>query len=243
MEAVNVTTWIRCGPQEVWKALVDFPSWSRWTPGNIDAQGEAVVGSRLDFRMRSASGQTWRFRPRVVEAVEPRRLVLEVTFGPPRLLHLSHSFELQETHGPTTRFDQSMRVTGLLASRGWPRLRDHWPPLAEFGQALSRRVTPAPPELPFEDWEWVYVQRGLDFDWLRHLVAVPGLEQHLCQLLDDPEAGFAAALQKINEGREYYRLGHNMLGLDPTETQPMLLYLDYLEEKLRRRRDGESPSR
>lgn len=70
---------------------------------------------------------------------------------------------------------------------------------------------------------------------LPYLVPVPGLERELFQLQGDPEAGFDAALRRIEEGREYYRWAHHALSLDPSEYHTMLRYLDYLKERLRRR--------
>ena len=104
---------IAAPPERVWALLTDPVAHAAWNPMIVDVQGRFTAGQHVQLTMRTPSGGTMRFRPRVLVADPGRELRWLGRLGLPRLFDGEHYFRLI-TEAGGTRLIQGERFCGLL---------------------------------------------------------------------------------------------------------------------------------
>jgi hypothetical protein len=138
MRTHSTSLHIAAAPEEVWRVLVDLPSYARWNGAMPEAAGTLVPGHRLRLRLNLGSGAR-PFRPTVMAVHPGRELILAATLAHPRMLHASHVFRLEPDNGGT-RFTQAWEVTGVCAALAWPKFRAGLPAFEEMNRDVAREV-------------------------------------------------------------------------------------------------------
>ena len=104
---------IAASPERVWMLLTDPEAHAAWNPMMQAVKGSFTPGRRVRLTMRTPSGGTMRFRPRVLVADPGRELRWLGRLGLPRLFDGEHYFRLIPEAGGT-RLIQGERFRGLL---------------------------------------------------------------------------------------------------------------------------------
>jgi len=104
---------IKAPPERVWALLTDPEAHAAWNPMLHAVEGRFTPGRRVRLIMRTPSGGTMRFRPRVLVADPGRELRWLGRLGLPRLFDGEHYFRLIPEAGGT-RLIQGERFRGLL---------------------------------------------------------------------------------------------------------------------------------
>ena len=104
---------IEAPPERVWALLTDPEAHAAWNPMIAAVEGSFTPGRRVRLIMRTPSGGTMRFRPRVLVAKPGRELRWLGRLGLPRLFDGEHYFRLIPEAGGT-RLIQGERFRGLL---------------------------------------------------------------------------------------------------------------------------------
>ena len=104
---------IAAPPERVWALLTDPGAHAVWNPMIAAVEGSFTPGRRVRLTMRTPSGGTMRFRPRVLVADPGRELRWLGRLGLPRLFDGEHYFRLIPEAGGT-RLIQGERFRGLL---------------------------------------------------------------------------------------------------------------------------------
>jgi hypothetical protein len=104
---------IAAPPERVWSLLTDPAEHAAWNPGMRAVEGRFAAGERLRLSMRTPSGGTMTFRPRVLVADPARELRWRGRLGLPRLFDGEHYFRLIAENGGT-RLIHGERFHGLL---------------------------------------------------------------------------------------------------------------------------------
>lgn len=100
-------------PERVWALLTDPVAHAAWNPMIADVQGRFAAGQHVQLTMRTPSGSTMRFRPRVLVADPGRELRWLGRLGLPRLFDGEHYFRLIPEAGGI-RLIHGERFRGLL---------------------------------------------------------------------------------------------------------------------------------
>ena len=135
-------------PGRVWALLTDPVAHADWNPMMQAVQGSFTPGHRLRLTMRTPSGGTMTFRPRVLVAAPGRELRWLGRLGLPRLFDGEHSFRLIPEAGGT-RLIQGERFRGVLL---WAMDVQRFRPGFEAGNAAlkaraeSAGAVPAQPD-------------------------------------------------------------------------------------------------
>ncbi len=104
---------INTPPERIWALLTDSAAHAAWNPMMHAVKGSFTPGRRVRLTMRTPSGGTMRFRPRVLVADPGRELRWLGRLGLPRLFDGEHYFRLIPEAGGT-RLIQGERFRGLL---------------------------------------------------------------------------------------------------------------------------------
>jgi len=104
---------IAAPPERVWVLLTDPEAHAEWNPMIAEVSGRFTPGQRVRLTMRTPSGGTMRFRPRVLVADPGRELRWLGRLGLPRLFDGEHYFRLIPEAGGT-RLIQGERFRGVL---------------------------------------------------------------------------------------------------------------------------------
>ena len=104
---------IAAPPERVWVLLTDPDAHAAWNPMMKAVEGSFTPGQRVRLTMRTPSGGTMTFRPRVLVADPGRELRWLGRLGLPRLFDGEHYFRLIPEAGGT-RLIQGERFRGLL---------------------------------------------------------------------------------------------------------------------------------
>jgi len=138
MRTHSATLHIPAPPEQVWRVLVDFPSYGRWNSAIPEAAGPLAAGHRLRLRLHLGGGAR-PFRPTVVAVHPGKEFILAARLVHRRLLHASHAFRLEPDNGGT-RFTQAWELTGVCAALAWPKFREGLPAFEEMNRDLAREV-------------------------------------------------------------------------------------------------------
>jgi hypothetical protein len=104
---------IEASPEQVWEVLADLDRYSTWNPFIVEAQGLAVLDSRLRLRMSPPGGRALTLKPKVTTAVPGVVLEWLGRLPVPFLFAGRHRFELHPTR-TGTRVVHSETFTGML---------------------------------------------------------------------------------------------------------------------------------
>ena len=104
---------IAAQPERIWALLTDPEAHAAWNPMMHAVKGRFTPGRRVRLTMRTPSGGTMRFRPRVLVADPGRELRWLGRLGLPRLFDGEHYFRLSPQAGGT-RLIQGERFRGVL---------------------------------------------------------------------------------------------------------------------------------
>jgi hypothetical protein len=125
---------------QVWKVLLDFPSYGEWNPLITEISGVPAEGERLDVAVNESNGTTTRFRPLVLRVSPARQLRLLRRLGPLPLLDGDHSLVLRPD-GDATRFEHGIVISGMLTPFVRAALeRDTEKEFTAMNEALAERV-------------------------------------------------------------------------------------------------------
>lgn len=139
MHQLSTQITINATPDEVWLALVDFPSWEHWNPFLRDLEGVALKGERVQVTINpdyaSLAEEMWEQDP---DNAMANALVLNKSSGfnpqitaynPAALLRWEQkhwltgtyrqSFRLEEDAAGNTLLTNLTEMSGLLVSMGW----------------------------------------------------------------------------------------------------------------------------
>lgn len=104
---------IKAPPERVWALLTDPAAHADWNPMIAAVEGSFTPGRRVRLIMRTPSGGTMRFRPRVLVADPGRELRWLGRLGLPRLFDGEHYFRLIREEGGT-RLIHGEQFCGVL---------------------------------------------------------------------------------------------------------------------------------
>lgn len=122
---------VRTPAGAVWRALVDYPRYPKWTGAAILQQDRARPGElvyRIRVRPPGRTGRTWSFPGRETTR-EPLRAI-SWRFGMPLVFRLDIGFEIGP-RGGLTHVRHVIRITGLVAALRPALLRRIFEPVAE----------------------------------------------------------------------------------------------------------------
>ena len=127
---------IDASPERVWALLTDPEAHTAWNPMIAGVKGRFTPGQRVRLTMRTPSGGTMTFRPRLLVADPGRELRWLGRLGLPRLFDGEHYFRLIREEGGT-RLIQGERFRGLLL---WVMEVQQFRPGFEAGNAAMKTM-------------------------------------------------------------------------------------------------------
>ena len=139
MKKIETRIDIDAQPDELWSALMDFPSYGSWNPMVVAISGTPEVGSRLQVKISMKNGRRMTFRPTVVEYDEGRRFAWLGKVGVRGIFDGLHRFEV-ENGGATATFVHSEEFRGVLPPLLGKLLRDTHDSVIAMNEALAREV-------------------------------------------------------------------------------------------------------
>jgi len=113
--SVNTRIEIAAPAVDVWKVLVDFPSYHEWNPMIREASGDVRVGARLRLHFNPAGTGGRIFRPRLAVVEPGKELAWHGRPGFPGVLQSGHMFILEDPGEGATLLRHDMVFTGFLA--------------------------------------------------------------------------------------------------------------------------------
>ena len=99
---------------EVWTVFRDFASYQEWNPFIRELTGDVEQDGRLQILLNQPGSKPMRFKPRVTELDEGRRLVWLGQFMVPKIFDGEHYFEVEPLGDDRCRFVQGERFAGVL---------------------------------------------------------------------------------------------------------------------------------
>ena len=129
MHKVETEVTIAAPAADVWRVLMDWPSYPEWNPNVRRIEGDARVGARLKVRLRNRPFLPIRLQPTLVYLTPERYLAWRGAVLGPFILEGERYFELIPTGPERCRMRIGERFTGLLTPA--------------FGALLARIVEPS----------------------------------------------------------------------------------------------------
>ncbi|WP_209428046.1 SRPBCC domain-containing protein [Pararhodobacter sp. SW119] len=126
-------------PERVWTLLTDPVAHAGWNPMIREVAGCFAVGNRVRLTMRTPSGGTMSFSPRVLVAAPDRELRWLGRLGLPHLFDGEHYFRLIPEAGGT-RLIHGERFRGVLL---WAMDVQQFKPGFEAGNAALKVIAEA----------------------------------------------------------------------------------------------------
>lgn len=124
----------------VWQVLVDFDSYPKWNPVEIEAKGVAVVGAAFQHTGKLPGRKPRTFEARIIEATPARALAWKGHIVVPGLFDVRHRFEIDPMEDDRSRLRQSERFSGLLIPFMRGVLRDTEAAFELANKAIKQRA-------------------------------------------------------------------------------------------------------
>lgn len=120
MRTIVTSIDIRADREVVWAVLTNFCAYPEWNPFMRQISGRAEPGGRLQVHMSLGHKNGFVFRP-VIRRITPlSELSWLGHMGVPGVFDGEHDFKVEACGAGVTRFVQSERFSGLLATLwGW----------------------------------------------------------------------------------------------------------------------------
>lgn len=99
---------------EVWRVFRDFASYGQWNPFVRELSGDVEEDGRIEVLLQPPGGKPMRFKPRVTEIAQGRRLVWLGHLMIPKLFDGEHYFEIEPIDDQRCRFVQGEHFGGVL---------------------------------------------------------------------------------------------------------------------------------
>jgi hypothetical protein len=131
---------IESTPERVWRALTDFPAYSKWNPFITQIAGELVVGEQLRITLSLPEGSDMRFKPKLIRCEPARELRWRGRLLSGGLFAGEHFFQLHETVEGGTRFVHGEDFSGVLVKFMGQTLTRTARGFVYMNQALKRYV-------------------------------------------------------------------------------------------------------
>lgn len=138
MQRIETQVHIAAAPLDVWRVLVDFPAYSRWS-ANLTVSGQAQVGQRLRVTLAAPGDKGIGFAPRVLAAEPGAVLRWRGRLLLPGLFDGVHEFVLRPQDGGT-RLVHAEDFSGVLVPFLGRMLEQTEQRMHEQNAALQRRV-------------------------------------------------------------------------------------------------------
>ena len=138
MRRIETVVEMEAAPDAVWRVLVDFAAYPRWSP-HLTVAGQAQVGQRLQVTAAAPGEQGLRFAPRVLAAEPARVLRWRGRLLLPGLCDGVHEFVLTP-HAGGTRVVHAEDFSGLLVPFLGRTLTQIEHGMREQNTALQQRV-------------------------------------------------------------------------------------------------------
>ena len=122
----------------VWDVLIDFPSYSEWSPFRIE--GIPEVGQRLLVHMSADGGHGMSFKPEVLVATPDEELRWLGKLGLHGIADGEHYFILTTNADGTTRLNHGERFSGALVALAKGSAEKGDAGYEAFSLALKQRV-------------------------------------------------------------------------------------------------------
>ena len=112
--SIHTTIEINATPEQVWKVLVDFDTYSQWNPFIVKASGKAVVGSKLRVSIKPEKGMGITISPKVVIAEPNWEFMWRGSLALPGLMDGSHRFQIEPIEDGKVRLIHSESFVGIF---------------------------------------------------------------------------------------------------------------------------------
>jgi hypothetical protein len=141
MKELNNEVEIHASAERVWQLLTDFARFPQWNPFIHRANGEPIIGQRLEVTTQPSGAARTVSRPTVLNVEPNRELRWMERSRIPGLLDAEHIFTIEPLEGDRVRFTQREIFTGLLVPlRARRSNRDIRRGFSEMNQALKARA-------------------------------------------------------------------------------------------------------
>jgi hypothetical protein len=130
---------IAASAEVVWDVLVDFGAYAEWNPVEIQARGEALVGSVLEHTAQLPGRKPMTFKAKIIEATPSRALSWKGRIGVPGVFDVNHHFEIEALAPNSSRLRQFEHFSGVLVPFMRGVLRDTQAAFELANQAIKDR--------------------------------------------------------------------------------------------------------
>lgn len=138
MKEVRTEVEIGASAKKVWDIISDFSKYREWNPFITDVQGEPREGSKITIHVRTPSGATRTYDPRVIKA-EPEK-ELRWVGKVPGIVSGEHIFIIEQAGTGRVRLVHREVFGGLLSSFFGGSIGDIQAGFEQMNQALKKRA-------------------------------------------------------------------------------------------------------
>jgi hypothetical protein len=139
MREINSEIQILSKPAEVWRILMDLPTWSNWNPIVQKIGGKLEVGSRLSITMSDAKGNAGRSYKSTITAIEENKRFSFIAIMMAKILFSANRIiELADSQGGTL-FIQREIYTGFMVPLFWKKLNTEALTMLNFMNAALKK--------------------------------------------------------------------------------------------------------
>lgn len=101
---------------KIWNILTDFNSYPKWNPFIISCKGLLKIGGQLSVSIKPDGQKPMGMKPTIIHLQEGEAFVWHGKMFFPGVFEGKHSFALEKINDNQTRFIQSEKFSGLLAT-------------------------------------------------------------------------------------------------------------------------------
>ena len=131
---------IQSTPERVWEVLTDFSKYPEWNPLLTHAEGELIVGEKVNLTAKSASSEM-NLLCTVTTVESNRQFSWKFHVGLPMLFRGEHFFKIEPVDEHRVRFIDREIFHGLLVPLQSKNLETNAKPaMIAMGKALKERV-------------------------------------------------------------------------------------------------------
>jgi len=113
MRIIETQIDVAASASSVWQILTDFPAYSDWNPFITEIEGSPELSARLRVRICPPGRSAITLKPTILVAAREWELRWRSRRIVPGFFDGEHSFQIR-TRGPSCRFHQSERFTGIM---------------------------------------------------------------------------------------------------------------------------------